>query len=298
MEQPLVSVVVISYNQAQYIEQILDSLKSQTYVTWELIVADDKSSDNSVSIFKSWLLKNNIKAKEIYHETNTGLAAVLNEAIELCEGKYVKLIAADDYLHPQCLEKSVNCLETKSEKYGMVFTDTYCVDDKGNLLPDIADYNSLGGISSLEFRKKLIKANRIAALTVLMKINVVKETGKYDSKFLIEDYYRWLRINEKYFIAYLPEKLTYYRLHNQNISIVKEKLITEETIMLQMMFDKDGFAKNRINNFFQTKYFSSDLISKDLFSHYKNYKFAIKRLKFSIEFNIPIIFYKILSKFI
>lgn len=218
MSKPLVSVVVISYNQSRYITQNLDCLKTQTYTNWELIVADDASPDDSVNVFENWLEKNKISAKKIFHTKNTGLPVVLNEAIELCEGKYVKFIAADDYMHPECLEKSINCLEEKGNDYGMVFTDTFCIDDNNQLQKDIADYTIFGKISPEDFRKELLKRNRIAALTVLMRTDVVKETGKYDSKFIIEDYYRWLKINEKYLIAYIPEKLSYYRWHDSNIS--------------------------------------------------------------------------------
>ena len=74
MNNPLVSVVVISYNQAKYIKENLDSLKAQTYPNWELIVADDASPDNSVEEFKNWLKENNVNAKELFHTKNTGLS--------------------------------------------------------------------------------------------------------------------------------------------------------------------------------------------------------------------------------
>ena len=56
---PLVTIVVISYNQSKYIKENLDSIKAQTYLNIELIVADDASPDNSVEIFESWLKHNN-----------------------------------------------------------------------------------------------------------------------------------------------------------------------------------------------------------------------------------------------
>ncbi|QDP85811.1 glycosyltransferase [Chryseobacterium sp. SNU WT5] len=294
MGDPLVSVVVVSYNQAQFIVQNLDSLKSQTYTNWELIVADDASLDNSVIVFKNWLRENNISAKEIFHTKNTGLATVLNEAVKICLGQYVKFIAADDFMHPECLEKSVRCLEEKGKEYGMVFTDTFCVDENSQPLPDIADYNKLGNIPPEEFKKELIEGNRIAALTVLMRTSVVKETGEYDSKFIIEDYYRWLKISAKYLIAYIPEKLAYYRLHGENISKTKAERISTECLMLQLMFDHTGILKDRINNFFTDHYILKKDISKELLRHYNNYPFGMKILKFSISNNVPTFVFKII----
>ena len=298
MEQPLVSILVVSYHQGKYIKENLDSVKAQTYTKWELIVADDASPDDSVLQFKNWLKENNVNAKELFHNKNTGLATILNEAIEICNGKYVKLIAADDFMHPECLEKSVNSLEEKGEEYGMVFTDTYCIDENSNPLPDFADYNKLGNIPAEDFRKELLRGNRIAALTVMMPLKVIKETGKYDSKFLVEDYYRWLKINEKYLIAYIPEKLSYYRWHDNNISKTKAERIEAETMMIQMMFDSDGILRKKINQTMSEKYLSNQKISADLLSIYKKYAYHIKRLKYCIQFNIPPIIYRTVSKFI
>lgn len=296
MLQPLVSVVVISYNQGKYITEILNSLKAQTYTNWELIVADDASSDDSVHVFNKWLQQNNVVAKQIFHVNNTGLSAVLNEAVELCEGKYIKFIAADDYLHPDCLQKSVDCLEMKGQEYGMVFTDTYCVDENSNLLPDFADYDALGKISALDFKKELIKGNRIAALTVMLHKKAVVETGKYDATYLVEDYYRWLKINEKYLIAYLPEKLSYYRWHDSNISQTKAERIALETAMIQMMFDHTGLVKSRINDIVYDRFLHGKKIPRAMLNLYQQYPFHIKRLLFCIRFHIPPIFYKIISK--
>lgn len=294
MNQPLVSVVVISYNQAHFINQMLDSLKSQTYSNWELIVADDASEDNSVDIFKNWLHENKVSAKQIFHTKNTGLATVLNEAITLCNGEYVKFIAADDYLDPECLEKSVQCLEEKGKEYGMVHTDTFCVDENSNFLPDFANFNISGIVPPLEFRELLIKGNRIGALTVLMRTNVLRETGKYNARFLVEDYQRWLMISEKYFIAYVPEKLAYYRLHDGNISKSKADRILLEDRILQLMFDHKGVAKEYINDFLHGLYVWKKTIPNDLWQLYLHYPFHNKTLKFCIQYNIPPIIFKIL----
>lgn len=298
MEQPLVSVVVISYNQAKYIEQMLNSLKDQTYKNWELIVGDDCSQDNSVEVFQNWLQHNDITAKKIYHKTNTGVVTLLNEAVELCKGKYLKFIAADDYLHPDYLNKTVQCLEEKGEEYGMVFTDTYCIDENSAPLPDFADYDSLGNVSPEEFQKLLPMGNRVAALTVMMTSSAFKATGKYDTEFFIEDYYRWLKINEKYFTAYIPEKLTYYRLHPTNVSVAKAKLVEEETFILQMLFDKDGNNKEKFNDYFYKSYFENRNINKKEFSFYENYPFAIKRLIFCIKYKVPNYIFKTISKIV
>ena len=175
---------------------------------------------------------------------------------------------------------------------------TFCIDENSNILPDFADYNKLGNIPAEDFRKELIKGNRIAALTVMMHTKVVKETGKYDSKFIIEDYYRWLKISEKFLIAYIPQKLTYYRWHENNISKAKSETIDFEAHTLQIMFDHEGVAKDKINRFMAENYYAKKTIPAKLFTAYSNYAYHIKRLKFCIQFNIPPVIYRMVSKFI
>jgi glycosyltransferase involved in cell wall biosynthesis len=298
MEQPLVTVVVISYNHSKFVKENLDSIKNQTYKNIQLIVGDDASPDHSADVMEQWLQENNFSAEKNFHTQNTGLAAMLNECVALAKGKYIKLIAADDFLHPETLEKSVSKLESLGSEYGMLFTNTHTIDNDSIIIEDIADYNTLGNIDPNIFRKELIKGNRIAALTVLLRTDVLKETGKYDSKFIVEDFYRWLMISEKYLIGYIPEKLAYYRMHQENISKIKEEKIQMETILLQMMFDKEGIVKERVNQFTQKYYFSAIKLSPEYKSAYHEYPFRVKRLDLALQNRIPVPLYKLLNKIV
>lgn len=291
---PLVSIVVISYNQGKYIRENLDSIKAQTYPNIELIVADDASPDKSVEIFKDWLSENQYGAKTNFHTENTGLATVLNECIELATGKYIKLIAADDYLHPQSIEKCVLKLEEVGDQYGMVSSDTYCVDENSTLQPDFADFNSIENTPPSELHDVLIIGNRIATLTVLMRTDVIRETGEYHAEFLVEDYQRWLMISEKYFIAYIPEKLAFYRVHPGNISKAKADRILAEDRMLQMRFDHHGIVSNVVNDYMQNIYAGKKEISADLRQRYATYPFRMKVLALCLQYHIPNIVYQII----
>lgn len=298
MEQPLVSVIVVSYNHSKYIRENLDSIKAQTYPNIELIVADDASADNSVEVFEAWLSENHYPAKKIFHKQNTGLATTLNECLELITGKYVKLIAADDFLHPESIAQCVAKLEELGEEFGMVFTDFYTVDDNSEIQEDIANYSEIGNVSPEQFSHDLIsKGNRIAALTVLIKVEAIKKTGKYNAKFIVEDYFRWLKINELYKIAYIDQKLAYYRLHETNISKSKADKIHNETIILQMMFDKKGIAKQKINHYIWSKFKNNQIIDKNIITTYQKYPFRNKKLSFFIKYGISYKFYNLLSKF-
>lgn len=298
MEQPLVTVVVVSYNQSQFIKENLDSIKNQTYRNIQLIVGDDASPDHSVEVFEQWLQENNYPAEKNFHTKNTGLPTMLNECLELAKGKYIKIIAADDFLHPESIEKSVSVLERLGNEYGMSFSHTHAVNNDSQIIEDIADYDALGKIDPYVFREELLKGNRIAALTVLLRTDVVRETGQYDAQFIIEDYYRWLKVSQKYLIAYIPEKLAYYRLHTDNISKVKADRIEMEAALLQMMFDKKGVSRGSINYITQKLYQSGTQLPEEYINAYHTYPFRSKKLDFAVKKKLPVSLYKVLKKII
>ncbi|WP_160137038.1 glycosyltransferase family 2 protein [Chryseobacterium sp. c4a] len=298
MEQPLVTVVVVSYNHSQFIKENLDSIKNQTYSNIQLIVGDDASPDHSVEVFEKWLQENNYPAEKNFHTKNTGLPTMLNECMDLAKGKYIKIIAADDFLHPESIEKSVSTLEKLGNEYGMSFSHTHAVNNDSEIIEDIADYDALGKVDPQVFREELLKGNRIAALTVLLRTDVVRETGKYDAQFIIEDYYRWLKVSQKYLIAYIPEKLAYYRLHTDNISKVKADRIEMEAALLQMMFDKKGVSRGSINYITQKLYQSGTQLPEEYTSAYHAYPFRSKKLDFAVRKKLPFSLYKILKKII
>ncbi|REC64139.1 hypothetical protein DRF65_00750 [Chryseobacterium pennae] len=298
MEQPLVTVVVVSYNHSQFIKENLDSIKNQTYKNIQLIVGDDASPDHSVKVFEQWLQENNYPAEKNFHTQNTGLPTMLNECLELAKGKYIKIIAADDFLHPESIEKSVSILEKSGNEYGMSFSHTHAVNNDSEIIEDIADYDALGNIDPYVFREELLKGNRIAALTVLLRTDVVRETGQYDAQFIIEDYYRWLKVSQKYLIAYIPEKLAYYRLHTDNISKVKADRIEMEAAMLQMMFDKKGVSRGSINYITQKLYQSGTQLPEEYVNAYHVYPFRSKKLDFAVKKKLPVSLYKVLKKII
>jgi glycosyltransferase involved in cell wall biosynthesis len=298
MNNPLVSIVVISYNQAKYIKENLDSLKAQTYPNWELIVADDASKDGSIEEFKDWLKDNNVNAKKLFHTKNTGLATVLNEAIEMCNGKYVKFIAADDYLHPECLEKSVNALEEKGEEYGMVFTDFHLVNDGGESVHFNINYENKDYFNEDYSLKdsQLVKNNCIIAPTTLVKKEAILSTGKYDPSLLLEDYHRWLMINEKYKILFINKKLAYYRVLPTGITGKRHNRMVEEDMYLKIKYDKNGINKKQIFDYIYSRYRKNIKIQDFIIHEYLKYPYKVKRLSFFLKNKIPPYLFYIFTK--
>ncbi|MCU7614249.1 glycosyltransferase family 2 protein [Chryseobacterium sp. GMJ5] len=296
-ENPLVTVIVVSYNHSKYIKENLDSIKNQIYDNIQLIVGDDASKDNSVEVFQQWLQENNYPAMTNFHRKNTGLATMLNECVTLAEGKYIKIIAADDFLHPESIAKCVHKLENLSEDFAMVFTDFYAIDDSGISVDFPLNYknkhyfNQDGSLKS----DQLVKYNCIIAPSVLIKKQAIVATGEYDSALLLEDHHRWLMINEKYKISFIDEKLAYYRVIPTSITGTRHDKMIEEDLYLRMKYDKSGINANQIFDYISSRYRKNKKIPDLIKNEYLKYPYRIKKLSFSLKYLHPYIYYLLLK---
>ena len=111
---PLVSIPVITYNSSKTILDTLDSIKMQTYDNIELIISDDASSDNTVSICKEWISKNQsrfVRVELIEGRLNVGISANANRAADVCKGIWIKGIAGDDILFPDSIGKYIKYVQ-------------------------------------------------------------------------------------------------------------------------------------------------------------------------------------------
>ena len=276
-----------------FVKECLESIENQSYNNMQLIIVDDASTDNSQQLIQNWIINQKIKIHCIFNEKNKGLSKSLNNCFDLIKGRYTKFISADDLLDQNYLKKTVNFLSINSSRnFGMVCTHTWAIDENSLIIDDIADYNLLLMHSKEELRDLLLKGNRIAALTVLMRTDVLFDTGRYDEELILEDYDRWLRINEKYWIGYIPEKLSYYRIHGANISTINQNRIDEEILFLKIKYDKKCLNHEMINyeirNFFLDGKLSEKL-KKIYFMYPKRNKLTTIFIKLNLKY--------ILSKF-
>lgn len=117
-ELPLVSIVVITYNSAKTVLETLESIKNQTYKNIELIISDDCSKDNTIEICKKWITENtaSINAKIVVSSQNTGVAPNLNRGIKQSKGEWIKSLAGDDTLTPNCIDKFVDFIKQNNSQ--------------------------------------------------------------------------------------------------------------------------------------------------------------------------------------
>ena len=131
---PLVSIVAICFNHSSFLLATLNSILNQTYKNIELIIIDDCSTDDSVSIIEQWIALNDVKCRFIAQAVNKGLCTNLNVGLSFCKGEYYQSIACDDLMKPEKIEKQVAFLEQSSQNVQMVCSNFETIDSDGNCL--------------------------------------------------------------------------------------------------------------------------------------------------------------------
>jgi glycosyltransferase involved in cell wall biosynthesis len=219
-DHPLVTVLVACYNQASYVEECLESIKSQTYQNLELIIIDDCSGDNSATVINDWLTREQVSATLIVHDVNRGICRTFNEALALANGKYVSILAADDVYLADKIETQVAMFEELPETVGVIFSDAWRIDEGGSLLPDkfISLHRKFESVPEGRIFGDLLEGNFIPAPSALVRRSCYQTIGVYDESLVYEDYDMWLRISREYDFAFSPMISAKYRVSQDSVT--------------------------------------------------------------------------------
>ena len=123
---PLISIIMNCHNGEKYIERSINSILRQSYKNWELIFWDNKSSDKSAEIFKSF---HDHRLKYYYNEKKIPLGAARNKALEKCKGEYIAFLDVDDLWLSEKLELQVKKMKDEPEAV-ICYSDGYGMYDK------------------------------------------------------------------------------------------------------------------------------------------------------------------------
>ena len=124
----LISIIMPTYNCGRYIEESIDSVLSQTYPHWQLIIVDDHSNDNTGSIIGKYSDK---RIQYISNEKNVGAAISRNRALQEAKGKYIAFLDSDDVWEPTKLEKQISFM--KENGYAFSYTNYQEIDDNSKM---------------------------------------------------------------------------------------------------------------------------------------------------------------------
>jgi len=218
---PLVSIICLCYNHAAFVREAVESVLKQSYSPLQIILADDASTDGSVSEIKK--LKAEYPQLELLLlPNNVGNCKAFNSAFKMANGKYVVDFATDDVMMTERIQKQVAQFERLDESVGVVFTDAVYIDATGTVFRHHYDYlfskNLLSTIPQGDVYKDLLQRYFIASPTMLVRKKVLDEMNGYDETLTYEDFDFWIRSSRNYKYFFLDEKLTMIRRRHTSLS--------------------------------------------------------------------------------
>ena len=214
----LVSIITPSYNSAKFIKYCVDSVISQTYENWEMIIVDDYSRDNSRELISKFA-KEDDRIKPIFLDENVGAAEARNVAIKKSKGKYIAFLDSDDIWKLDKLEKQIAFM--KKNDFAFTFTSYQPISEDGE-----EKYSVIKAPKKMTYHSYL-KNTIIGCLTVVIDID---KTGNFEMPNIrsSHDMALWLLIMKRGFSANgLDENLAYYRIVSTSNTSKKWKAAKE-----------------------------------------------------------------------
>lgn len=213
MIKGLVSVLCLSMNHEKYVGQCVSSIVNQSYRNIEILYADNNSRDKSFEIADQAFGKSGMSYKGFKRSESYGISQNLNFLLKQARGEYLAYISADDWWEPSHIEKKL-LLFSIDPSYGMIYGNGYSYNDKtGEELLFFEKEQPSGNLFNY-----LLTGNKIPALSVFIRMDVMNTVGFFDEDSPVEDWELWLRIAEKYKIGYVSTPAFHYRVGESNIS--------------------------------------------------------------------------------
>jgi len=250
MSNQLVSVTVISYNSSATILETLESIKNQSYPRLELIISDDCSKDNTVAVCQEWIENNKDRferLKLLTSDQNQGVCANGNKAKRAIKGEWVKGIAADDILLPNCISdfmgyvnknKNISFVTSWLKVYNETFDEENCIEEKKGP----KDLRIFDQPVEVQLRQ-MAYSSFIQAPSIFYKKEVFDTVGGYTDKYPYEDHPFYMDVLEHGYKLYFMDKVTVgYRVH-QSASHSSNKLFNYQFLQKTHRFKKERCFK-------------------------------------------------------
>jgi glycosyltransferase involved in cell wall biosynthesis len=241
MANPVISIVLPTYNGARYIRQSIDSCLAQTFKDFELIVVNDCSTDGTAAIIEEYADKDS-RVRVIHNKFNKKLPLSLNTGFDAAIGTYHTWTSDDNYYAPTALETMLACFLQSGQELGLVYSDYTIIDDAGSItgtrtFNNIYDgfANWLGCGACFLYKEEVYKANN----------------GYNPSAFLIEDYDFFMRAFLKFQFKYHPSHaLYYYREHassltstqGDNVNYLSKMMVERQMPLFEQKLPKNQLA--------------------------------------------------------
>ena len=251
LADPLVSILMNCYNGEKYLHEAIDSVLAQTYKNWELIFWDNRSSDRSAEIFKSY---NDKRLKYYLSDKHSHLGAGRAKAFNYLKGDFVAMLDTDDIWLPKKLEKQVPFFNDPNT--GIVICDTFFFNEE----LEKALYGNKPPLIGNVF-EKLMTNYFVSSETIVFRMSTaLKLPRAFDPDFnFISDFDLVVRLSQISKLAYCPYVLAKWRVHEGSHTWKNpEKFVEEKENWISKQIAEDHFFakkyKKQILNFKSANY--------------------------------------------
>jgi teichuronic acid biosynthesis glycosyltransferase TuaG len=220
MNNPLVSIIIPTFNQAHFLKECLDSVRLQSWQNWEAIVINNDSTDNTIEVVNSY---RDARIRLVNFKDNHIIAAVRNQGMMQAQGEYLAFLDSDDVWFPGKLQRQVTFISVHSS-IQLVASNAIIVDEKSagtgkKVLPLAWDNRTIRFTD-------MLRKGCVVTSSVLMRRAVCSVVGYMDENpelRVIEDYEYWLRVLKAFpsGMFLMKNSLVQYRLHQKNSSTIE-----------------------------------------------------------------------------
>lgn len=203
---PKVSIVLPTYNQAQFLREAITGIVEQTFSDYELVVVDDGSTDSTPELLRE--LGSEVAFKHIT-QSNRGLARALNRGFSDTVGEYLTWTSSDNIMLASMLEVLASALDD-DPALGVAYADWFFINEQGD---------QIGRYRTLDFDRHLLLRQNFVHCCFLFKRECLERAGGYDPAFkYYEDWEFWVRVSREFRMLRISTPLYLYRLHSSSMT--------------------------------------------------------------------------------
>lgn len=221
MAEAKISVCIPVFNGEEFIKQAIDSVLSQSFEDFEIVIVDNQSTDSTVELIHQYT---DNRIKFFQNDSNIGMIPNWNRCLELAKGTYIKILPADDLLMPDCLKLQVNVFEKDLEKkVALVCGRRNIIDSTGKVLFTRGFSKKGQQLSGISAINKVIRSggNSIGeGGAVMFRRELLKQTGYIsDAIFYLLDLDLWFRILLHGDLVVVPNVVSGFRISGSSASV-------------------------------------------------------------------------------
>lgn len=277
MPKPKISVVIPSYNRAEYISATLDSILAQTYKDFEIVFIDDGSTDDTEQLLQHYMEKD--YRVKYFKQPNSERAVARTYGMGLALGDYICLVDSDDIWYPHKLATQLQVMENNPEIL-LSYASVNRIDMQGRpLLTASRQHEGFTGWVFFE----LLKRNFIPSVTPMFRKEILRKVSDQNTDYIpYEDWDFWLRLSREGAFYHIVQPLGAYRLHpQQSVQNVNAQRI--EKVTLAVLDNNTNLENFDLKGFLLKSGHELDLVSfvQQEFPQIVNEAYSLANLRFA-----------------